>query len=249
HDRLKNHDQAGFAYTLTPYFEVRDSVATVSVELDGRRIASLTYSLDAPILPDLAPAELEHDKLRSKPDGQITAGDAWLSEALRQGLLQSDSVCDTSSDAGCHAAGQLDVLSEQTVQRQLAASAQALLAPSEPSTTYYHHDHLGSVIASTDQAGQRQTLAYSYPFGQLRDQNVGWQRGDPRYTGKERDPGSGLVDFGVRLYDPSLGIWARPDPRYGVVTPAALEGGFGAVNRYAFSPNPVNSKDVNGEFA
>ena len=74
---------------------------------------------------------------------------------------------------------------------------------------YYHHDHLGGVVLETDEHGAVVREASFDPYG-----------GDLQaaadapyaFTGKERDPDTGLYDFGARVYDPKLGLFLSPDP-------------------------------------
>ena len=92
---------------------------------------------------------------------------------------------------------------------------------------YWHRDHLGSLVATTDHEGAR-TAAYSYdPFGRRRhvsgqydmfgalvidyrlEVNHGSDRG---FTGHEHLDDIGLVHMNGRLYDPILGRFLQADP-------------------------------------
>lgn len=105
-------------------------------------------------------------------------------------------------------------------------------------TTYrLLRDHLGSVRlvvdASTGFVAQR--LSYG-PWGTvLEDTNPGFQ--PLGYAGGLYDPDTGLVRFGVRDYDPSVGRWLAKDP-------AGVRIGS---NLYEYcQSDPINSIDSTG---
>src|SRR5690606_209045 len=85
-----------------------------------------------------------------------------------------------------------------------------------------------------------------YPFGLAR-----WSSTNDRervgFTNKAADPG-GLVRIGARLYDPTLGRWASPDPAFVVLDPQNLETPWGALGGYVYGWNaPLDGRDANGE--
>jgi RHS repeat-associated protein len=102
------------------------------------------------------------------------------------------------------------------------------------------HDHRGSVCGLISLADQtvREQAHYS-AFGEE-------ERGNPscnnpwRFSSKRMDPESGLIYFGKRYYDPSLGQWTTQDPLGPMESP----------NLYAFaSNNPINRMDPYGLFS
>ncbi|HEY0953926.1 MAG TPA: RHS repeat-associated core domain-containing protein [Roseateles sp.] len=121
---------------------------------------------------------------------------------------------------------------------------------------YWHKDHLGSLITTTDHAGAV-TARYAYdPFGKRRytsgtydpfgalivdwvnTQNAGTDRG---YTGHEHLDDVGIVHMNGRLYDPNLGVMMQPDPIIG--RPADLQN----YNRYGYCfNNPLTCTDPSG---
>jgi len=109
--------------------------------------------------------------------------------------------------------------------------------------TYYHANHLGGTLLTTDQAGTV-TNRYAYaPYGEQLEAHSQITEG-VRYTfaGKERDASSGLMYFEARYYNPHLGRFQSADPGLGgpVYDKAAL-------NRYAYAGNnPVNLTDPTG---
>ena len=119
-----------------------------------------------------------------------------------------------------------------------------------------HHirDHLGSVRAVTDgSTGEVLETSDYLPFGTRWAVTGGTQGAtstitDPsnrwRYSGKEEQqalsPALSLLDYGARMYDPTLARWLTPDPL--------------AEKQYQSGPysfcygNPNNYVDPNGEF-
>ncbi len=107
------------------------------------------------------------------------------------------------------------------------------MAPAEPAAVaalkleYWHKDQLGSLIATTDHAGNV-TARYAYdPFGKRRYTNtaydpygnlvVDWTTDgspgtDRGFTGHEHLDDMGIVHMNGRLYDPTLGRMMQPDP-------------------------------------
>jgi RHS repeat-associated protein len=111
---------------------------------------------------------------------------------------------------------------------------------------YYFSDHLGSSNVVTNATGATiEEESEFYPFGgerliidTLPDQQY-------KFTGKERDPESGLDYFGARYYSSSLGRFATVDPKAiglrHLVNPQKF-------NRYAYVlNNPISLFDPNGE--
>ena len=115
------------------------------------------------------------------------------------------------------------------------------LALAARTTTYFHTDGLGSVVAATDQSGAvlwRKTYA---PFGEQTDTQPDNER--LSYTGKPYDDVTGLSYFGGRYYDPSLGRFASVDP-VGFVESNPM-----SFNRYLYvNNNPYKYVDPDGEF-
>ncbi|MFT7773444.1 RHS repeat-associated core domain-containing protein [Roseateles sp.] len=121
---------------------------------------------------------------------------------------------------------------------------------------YWHKDHLGSLLATTDHAAQV-TQRYAYdPFGKRRQVNgsydafgaividwgeavnAGTNRG---YTGHEHLDDIGLIHMNGRIFDPRLGLFLQPDQR--IQEPKNLQN----YNRYAYClNNPLTCTDPTG---
>nr|WP_276597615.1 RHS repeat-associated core domain-containing protein [Pelomonas aquatica] len=121
---------------------------------------------------------------------------------------------------------------------------------------YWHKDHLGSLITTTDHYGAV-TARYAYdPFGKRRYTNgtydsfgtliVDWSPTvnagtDRGFTGHEHLDDVGIVHMNGRLFDPTLGVFMQADPL--VQDPFNLQN----YNRYGYCyNNPMGCTDPSG---
>jgi RHS repeat-associated protein len=108
-------------------------------------------------------------------------------------------------------------------------------------TTYYHNDGLGSVVAATNDAGQVLWRKDYAPFGEQIDTTPDTER--QSYTGKSHDDVTGLTYFGGRYYDPQIARFMSVDP-VGFVDNNTM-----SFNRYLYvNNNPYKYVDPDGEF-
>jgi RHS repeat-associated protein len=78
-------------------------------------------------------------------------------------------------------------------------------------TYFLHLDAMGHVVLATDQQG-KEIGQYRYsPFGRLLN-HTGAFTSRFKYSSKEHDSESGLINFGYRWYDPTTGRWLSRDP-------------------------------------
>jgi len=121
---------------------------------------------------------------------------------------------------------------------------------------YWHKDHLGSLIATTDHTGAV-TARYSYdPFGKHRypngaydmngvliaDYTTATSSGTARgFTGHEELDDVGLINMNGRLYDPVLGRFVQADPFVQFVDSLQSFNGYS----YALN-NPLGFADPSG---
>jgi RHS repeat-associated protein len=107
---------------------------------------------------------------------------------------------------------------------------------------YYIFDALGSVIALTDGSGSI-AASYTYdPYGNTVTASGAQASVNPfRFASGYFDSATGLLKFGTRYYDPSLGRWTQRDPIGGSIASP------GAVDRYVYvGDSPVNLTDESG---
>ena len=121
---------------------------------------------------------------------------------------------------------------------------------------YWHKDHLGSLVATTDHAASV-TARYAYdPFGKRRYSNgsydsfgnlvVDWTTntnsgGDRGFTGHEHLDDIGLVHMNGRIFDPLLGRFMQADPMI------QASGNLQSYDRYQYClNNPMGCTDPSG---
>ncbi|KQW42934.1 hypothetical protein ASD88_20640 [Pelomonas sp. Root662] len=124
---------------------------------------------------------------------------------------------------------------------------------------YWHKDHLGSLVATTDHAGAV-TKRYAYdPYGKRRQTNgtydafgalvIDWVDGsnqgtDRGYTGHEHLDDIGIIHMNGRLFDPLTGRFLQADPF--IQQMDDLQN----FNRYSYCfGNPLNCTDPTGYFS
>ncbi len=113
---------------------------------------------------------------------------------------------------------------------------------------WLHPDHLGSGRKMTDTSGNLTYRAEFDPYGKLLyEWSLGSQanRNSRKFTGYERDAGSGLDYAQARMYGSEWGRFMSPDPK-GLA--AANKQSPMSFNRYSYvQGNPANATDPNGE--
>jgi RHS repeat-associated protein len=120
-----------------------------------------------------------------------------------------------------------------------------ILRNEEGNIEYFLTDHLGSVVAITDDSGTLITQQRYLPFGGMRELSGYSTTGltDYTYTGQRTlDPGmGGLMDYKARFYSPLLGRFTQPD----TLIPDPLNPQ--AWNRFSYVANrPINFNDPTG---
>jgi RHS repeat-associated protein len=78
---------------------------------------------------------------------------------------------------------------------------------------WYHVDHQGTVIATSDSAGQTVGTASYSPYGEFGAGTSAPPQYSPfGYTGRQYDPETGLYQYLARYYSPRLGQFLSMDP-------------------------------------
>jgi RHS repeat-associated protein len=117
--------------------------------------------------------------------------------------------------------------------------------PGIEGAVYYHQDHLQGVALQTDEQGAVLAETAFDPFGG--DLQVSTE--PYAFTGKERDPDTGLYHFGARVYDPKLGLFLSPDPAV-LEDPALAIEDPQLLGVYGYARNnPTTHIDPDGRFA
>jgi RHS repeat-associated protein len=109
---------------------------------------------------------------------------------------------------------------------------------------YLLTDHLGSVVAVTDNNGTLISQQRYLPFGQVRSVTSPSPIGttDFGFTGQRNDSYINLLWYGSREYDPAIGRFISPD----TIVPTSTQG-VQAWDRYAYANNnPVRYNDPSG---
>ena len=108
---------------------------------------------------------------------------------------------------------------------------------------FLHQDHVGTVVATSNQAGEAVYVSGFDPFGatELESYRGAGATTHYKFQGREYDDSTGLYDFGARFYDPNLGKFLSAD--------SSIPDGGGSLglNRYAFEfNNPLRYTDPSG---
>ncbi len=117
-----------------------------------------------------------------------------------------------------------------------------LLSERTPTGDYYYvQDANDSVVALADFSGAvANTYAYD-PFGTVTS-STGSASNSFGFDGGY-DAQGGLILFGNRYYDPTIGIWTQPDPDAESLATDPTQ-----ADAYSFAgENPVNDTDPNGD--
>jgi RHS repeat-associated protein len=113
-------------------------------------------------------------------------------------------------------------------------------APGE-TIVYLHNDAAGNPIAATDAAGAVIWRERFAPFGERLDHAAAAAGNRQWFHGKGQDAETGLLYFGARYYDPTLGRFLSIDPA------AWKDGDIHGLNRYVFANNnPYRFTDPDG---
>ena len=145
-------------------------------------------------------------------DGEINAGDAYVARVAGDETLPTAHV--------------------------LAAAAARMLSEREHARTFLHTDHVGSIVAATDEGGEvRGKRGYDL-WGNERfaTGHVDWHG----FTGQEYDVTTGFWHMKYRDLDPHSGRWDRYDPLYLIPTADEMSSHGSAATGYAYANNQTS---------
>ena len=113
---------------------------------------------------------------------------------------------------------------------------------------YYVTDNVGSTALVTDSIGDVLNESLFFPYGVERVVEQNDTGNNYKFSGKERDPETGLDDFGARYYQSALGRFMTPDwDGKPITVPYAKFGDPQTLNLYSYVENgPVNRVDADG---
>ncbi|MFT3926493.1 MAG: RHS repeat-associated core domain-containing protein [Myxococcales bacterium] len=130
--------------------------------------------------------------------------------------------------------------------RHLYASARRRLLDEGQHSMFLHQDHLGNTTLATGATGA--------PLGERAfGSNGGVSEihgyvDEYGFTGQRRDPSTNLVHFTFREFDPRVGRWNSPDPRFLTDRALCVARPFECPNGYLYvTNNPVDRIDPTGE--
>lgn len=192
---LEARSADGARHAIGDSLLIEDGVTSAYLSVDGEPVARLEYAdTAAALLGDLAPAERDGSSLTPRPDGVVTAGDAWLALAADAGYARVRRRAE---------AADVDTL--------LRSSARQVLVDRQDRLTYLHRGASGQTVAVTDAAGSLVERTHRYPSGALRWSSAA--EGDPAEADGWRDDATGLVLRPTGVVDPTLGLFLAPYPR------------------------------------
>ncbi|MCU7375755.1 RHS repeat-associated core domain-containing protein [Paucibacter sp. O1-1] len=139
----------------------------------------------------------------------------------------------------------LNITKVNVFKRLAISDGQAVYRKDTIRFDYFLKDHLGNVRVVFDERGRILQRTDYYPFGLEIDRDAPLQMPSARnnvnrflYNGKELQVGTGLVDYGARMYMPEVGRW-------GVVDPMSENGRRWSPYTYGFD-NPMRFIDPDG---
>jgi RHS repeat-associated protein len=121
----------------------------------------------------------------------------------------------------------------------LAGAAARMLLDQEDALAFLHADHLGSLVAATDEGGEVRGQQAFKLHGNLR-QSTGFV-GAYGFTGQERDATTGLVHMRYRDLDSDTGRWDCFDPAFLRLSTSYMEALGNATTGYAYVGNMGSS--------
>ncbi|CAG5067311.1 hypothetical protein DYBT9623_00031 [Dyadobacter sp. CECT 9623] len=172
--------------------------ASGNMTTDGRRNAVITYNqLDLAKTVKIGAKTFSYDYDASGRKLQYTADTITLQYA---GIFEYRKAGNVSS-----------------LYRVQLAAGQAAIVAGKPVFHYALKDHLGSTRLVFDEKGSTLQRTDYYPFGL----SINRDGAVPKvqdwasrylYNGKERQVGTGYLDYGARMYMPEVGRWGTTDP-------------------------------------
>jgi RHS repeat-associated protein len=129
----------------------------------------------------------------------------------------------------------------QSINKYYYFGTQRVAANIAGTLFYLQSDHLGSSTLVMTSSGTLNTRQTYYPFGAPRTTDGSALPTDYTFTGQKSDDSTGLMYYGARYYDTTLGRFTQPD----TIVPSATNPQ--GLNRYTYTlNNPVRLVDPSG---
>ncbi|MEV4837864.1 RHS repeat-associated core domain-containing protein [Nonomuraea sp. NPDC049486] len=126
-----------------------------------------------------------------------------------------------------------------TATRYYSHAGRTVALRTPAGVTYVTEDHQGTAQVAIDAGTQQSRVRRLTPFGTERGDAVAWP-GEKGFVGGTKDPG-GLVQLGVREYDPDIGRFLSVDPVLDLADQQQMNG-------YAYAnSSPVTNADPDGK--
>lgn len=135
-------------------------------------------------------------------------------------------------------AGAFEYNTANVLRRVATAEGQAIPGGDTLAFHYYLKDHLGNVRVVFDEEGEIVQETGYYPFGLAVSRSGTDAINRYLYNGKEKQPETGYLDYGARMYMPEIGRW-------GVVDSLSEKMFSWSPYTYAFN-NPIRFIDIGG---
>jgi RHS repeat-associated protein len=238
-----------------------DAVRALRDVLSNAEIATLVYDASGNLKSKTAPGSSDtftydgHDRLREAVNG-AGCSEIYYYDHSGDRALTHRTGCGTAATVRHHFGGTElfhtapGVVSKSTVDVAFARSPVLRVtraAGSSATVEHLFHGVLGSLLATTNTAGQG-TSRFGYgAFGEvLYAEGPEAAKFDHRFNGKADDAATKLRYYGARYYDPLTLTWTQADPLYRFLPEAGLLEPR-RMSLYMFSlNNPVRFVDPDG---
>ena len=244
------YDAAGYAQSRgDDVYAFSNTGKLASIVRGGEPLAQMRYDADDDLVAlqvggrervYLSPAFVLEDgigRLRVSVGGRVVVeeDDASLAAVIFDD--DGDGVI-TAADAWAHR-------DDESMASTLRTSARRLVIEDGGARSYLHHDHQGSTIAVSDEAGTVAERFSYFPFGQVRFASAG-QTELAAFVGATHDA-TGVLHMGARTLSPREGRWLSADPAFSTLEAADIETLAGAMASYSYADNnPATFVDTTG---
>jgi RHS repeat-associated protein len=193
----------------------------------------------------------------SKMDGDCATGtilESWLfsydGDGNRVAQLYTDLSTSSTLTTLYYFGGAYETTLETgAVRKYYSFAGQTIAMRDDDGLKYFLTDHLGSIVAVTDESGEVLSQQRYLPFGQMREDVGSIAQTDFSYTGQRSLPEMGLMDYKARMYSSSLMRFIQPDSLIpSLFNPQSLNRYSYVTNRPIIFNDPTGNKPCDEEF-